>query len=461
MTNSQQPKDSYSRIGRIRQSIFQDPIIPKNESERKRFLKRVLLLHFRPPTVPEKTLRFTLTWGLGGMAVVLVSLQLSTGVLLKFFYEPTTVAAYSSVQTLIQDVPFGRLIRNMHHWCAHLLVLVLLLHLLRVFFSSAFHGPRQFNWIIGITMFATVLIANFTGYLLPWDQLAYWAVTVSTGMLEFLPWIGYAIQNMIRDGVEIGPRTLRFFFAVHTAIVPVVLISLMGFHFWRIRKAGGVVIPKQTVESSEPHPVRIPTIPNLLLREFVVASSLVAAVMMWSVFFDAPLADPANPGLSPNPTKAPWYFGGFQELLTHFHPIFAACIIPLVFGIAFLAIPYLKYDCDSSGVWFVSQTGRKTGIITAAVSFLVTSVFILADDFMIEPWRQHTTYPQFLVNGLLPFIGMLVVVVFFTWFLKRRFALNRNETIQTVFIFLLTAFMVLTATNVWFRGEGMSLNFPW
>ena len=189
-----------------------------------------LILHFRPARVPEKTLRFSLTWGLGGMAVILVLLQIGTGVLLKFIYEPSPLTAYTSVQSLIFEVPFGRLIRNLHHWCAHFLVLIVFLHMLRVFFTGAFHAPRQFNWVLGLCLLGTVLTANFTGYLLPWDQLAYWAVTVSTGMLEYVPVIGLTLRKMILGGSEIGPASLRIFFAIHTAVVPILLLLLMAFH---------------------------------------------------------------------------------------------------------------------------------------------------------------------------------------------------------------------------------------
>ena len=461
MTNSLQQKNSPNRTGGIRRSIFPDPMIPGNELERKQYLRRVLLLHFRPATVVEKTLRFSLTWGLGGMAVVLVMLQIGSGVLLKFIYEPTTAAAYASIQILIHEVPFGRLIRNLHHWCAHLLVFVLLLHMLRVFFTGAFHPPRQFNWVFGLALFGVVLAANFTGYLLPWDQLAYWAVTVSTGMLDYWPWIGHPIQGVIMDGVDIGPATLRFFFAVHTAIVPVLLLLLMGFHFWRIRKAGGLVIPRQHQQAITSHPNRIPTIPNLLLREMVVGLSLMAGVMVWSVFVNAPLGDPANPGLSPNPTKAPWYFAGLQELLLHFHPVFAVCIIPVMMGLAFLVIPYLNYESDTGGIWFVSRTGRKTGRVAAVVALLLTPLLILASEKLLTPGADVSAMPSFFMSGLLPLILLFVISGVFIWFIKKRYSVTSNESVQALFILFLTAYIVLTITGVWFRGEGMILKVPW
>jgi nitrite reductase/ring-hydroxylating ferredoxin subunit len=243
----------------------------KKALEGYRRLFNSLILHFRPRNVPEKTLRWTLTWGLGGMAVVLVFLLLGTGVLLKFVYQPFPDKAYESILPLQNEVRFGRLIRNIHHWSANALILVAFLHLLRVFFTGAFHAPRQFNWVIGSGLFLIVLFSNFTGYLLPWDQLAFWAITICTGMLEYMPGIGLWLQGLIQGGPEVGPGTLTNFYAIHTAILPVSLLILMPFHFWRIRKSGGLVIPRQPGQDAGERGQSVPAIPNLLLREIVVA----------------------------------------------------------------------------------------------------------------------------------------------------------------------------------------------
>ena len=188
--------------------------------------------------------------------------------MLKFVYEPTPMAAYTSIQVMQQDVTFGQLIRNIHHWCANILVVVLMLHMLRVFFSGAFHAPRQFNWIIGLVLFSLVLAANLSGYLLPYDQLAYWAVTVFSAMIGYIPGLGDWLQQAMGNGNELGARTLPFFFSLHTTVLPVLLGGLMGFHFWRIRKAGGLAVPRKPTESIDPSPARVPTVPHLLIREF-------------------------------------------------------------------------------------------------------------------------------------------------------------------------------------------------
>jgi quinol-cytochrome oxidoreductase complex cytochrome b subunit len=406
-------------------------------------------------------MRFSLTWGLGGMAATLVLLQLGTGILLKFGYEPTPVAAYASVQTIMTDMPFGRLVRNLHHWGAHLLVAVAFLHMLRVFFTGAFHPPRQFNWVIGWTLVATILAANFTGYLLPWDQLAYWAVTVSTGMLEYVPFAGDYLPRFLREGDEIGLQTLRAFFALHTAVVLMALVGLMAFHFWRIRKAKGLVLPRQPEEYPEEKPARIPTVPDLLLRETVTALVLIAAVTGLATVFNAPLADQANPGLSPNPTRAPWYFAGLQELLLHLHPVFAVCIIPALAGLGLLTIPYLNYPADTGGIWFASRVGRKTGLTAFLTGFVLTPALIFLNEQLSTGNPGGAADARLIVHGLVPTLVLAVLVGAFYGFLKWRFRVNRNEAVQALFILLLTAYGVLTVTGVWFRGAGMALKVPW
>ena len=455
------PQQPPGLLGRIRRSIFPNPLIPFTESERRGYLIKNLILHFRPATVTEKTLRFSLTWGLGGMAVVLVLLQLGTGLLLKFAFEPTPMGAYESIRSLQSDVPFGQLVRNLHHWSANLLVLVAFLHMLRVFLTGAFQAPRQFNWIIGWAIFGTVLIANFTGYLLPYDQLAYWAVTVSTGMLEYVPIIGSRLQDILRGGDDIGPGTLRIFFAIHTALVPAVLLFLMGFHFWRIRKSGGLVIPRRPEEQPVEDPVRVPVLPNLLLREVVTALVLVACVMLLAVFFNAPLGDPANPGLSPNPTKAPWYFAGLQELLLHLHPMFAVFVIPLLITLAMIVLPYLNYELDTRGIWFASDRGRHMAAMAATAALVITPLLIILDEFVTGAAVFSSTSQPLIGQGLVPTIILVAALVSFYMIIRRRFSISNNEAIQAVFVLLVVALVVMTVIGVWFRGTGMELVLPW
>ena len=219
MPQQEMHSENLNLFQRIRYSIFPGIKRPvKDGGDYRRFFNS-LILHFRPRTVQERTLRFTLTWGLGGMAVVLILLLFGTGILMKFVYQPFPDKAYASILHLQQSVSFGQFVRNIHHWSGNVLLIVVFLHFLRVFFTGAFHSPRQFNWIIGLCLFLVVLLSNFTGYLLPWDQLSFWAITICTGMLEYLPGVGLWLQKLIRGGSEVGTATLSNFYAIHTAIL--------------------------------------------------------------------------------------------------------------------------------------------------------------------------------------------------------------------------------------------------
>jgi quinol-cytochrome oxidoreductase complex cytochrome b subunit len=448
-------------LQRVRYSIFPGTRRASGDREGYRKFFNSLILHFRPRSVPERTLRFTLTWGLGGMAVVLVCMLFATGLMLKFAYQPVPEKAYESILRLQSEVGFGQLIRNIHHWSGNALLLFVFLHFLRIFFTGAFHPPRQFNWIIGLGMFFAVVASNITGYLLPWDQLAYWAITICTAMLEYIPLFGGELQQLVRGGSDIGPATLSIFFAIHTAIIPGCLIILMPFHFWRIRKARGLVVPRTADEDPSDRGESVPVIPNLLLREIVVAAVLIAVVMVISVVFNAPLEAKANPGLSPNPTKAPWYFAGFQELLLHFHPLFALFIIPVLMLIALLSIPYLNYQVNTAGVWFASANGRRMAGVAAICAMIITPIGIIADEFVINFKTWMPGVPTEISNGLIPFALMLIAVIGFYFVMKKRFAATNNEALQAVFVLFVVAFIILTITCIWFRGSAMALMWPW
>ena len=453
-------QDQLNLLQRIRYSIFPGTLHRPKTREHYRSFFNSLILHFRPRSVQQRTLRITLTWGLGGMAVVLVCMLFVTGLMLKFVYQPVPDRAYESIIHLQNNVLFGQLIRNIHHWSGNILLVIVFLHLLRVFFTGAFHPPRQFNWIIGLVMFLAVLTSNITGYLLPWDQLAFWAITICTGMLEYIPGIGNWLQGLVRGGSDIGPATLSIFFAIHTAIIPACLLILMPWHFWRVRKAGGLVIPRRPDEEQGSKDEKVPTIPNLILREIVVAVVLIAVVMVVAVLFNTPLEAKANPGLSPNPTKAPWYFAGIQELLLHFHPLFALFIIPVFILVALVSIPYLNYQTNTAGIWFASLKGRSMAVVAALVAIIITPIGIVADEYVIDLAAWMPTIPVEISNGLIPFALMLTATILFYKVMKRKFSSNNNEALQSVFVLLVVAFFILTITGIWFRGLNMKLSLP-
>jgi quinol-cytochrome oxidoreductase complex cytochrome b subunit len=279
-------------------------------------------------------------------------------------------------------------------------------------------------------------------------------------MLEYIPGIGRWLQSLIRGGSDIGPATLSIFFAIHTAVIPASLLILMPFHFWRVRKAGGLVIPRTPDEDPSSRGDSVPTIPNLILRELVVAVVLIALIMLVSVVFNAPLGAKANPGLSPNPTKAPWYFAGIQELFLHFHPLFALFIIPLLMLIALVSIPYFNYQTETAGVWFTSHQGRRLAVLAAVTAIVVTPIGIILDEFVIdfEAWLPGLS--PVVRSGILPAAFVLAGIVLFYWLVKKKYAATTNESIQSVFVLLTSTFIILTITGIWFRGAGMALMWP-
>ncbi len=425
----------------------------EEKDQRKYF--RNLLLHFRPSTVPERTLRLSLTWGLGGMAVVLVFLLIATGLLLKFIYEPVPGSAYDSILYLQSRVPFGQLLRNLHRWSGNALILLTFLHFLRVFYTGAFDPARRFNWTIGLILFAAVVFSNFTGYLLPWDQIAYWAITISTSMLDYLPVVGVGIKRLILGGTEPGTATLMNFYAIHTAILPALLLFILPFHFWRIRKANGLVIPRSPSEDTGYPGPQVDAMPHLIVREVTTALILLAVILLISMFYNAPLADQANPGLSPNPTKAPWYFMGIQELLMHFHPVFSLLVLPSMLMVGLFALPYIDDPTETAGTWFRSRKGRKMALIAMGVSIIGTVAGVLLDEFQFG--LNPSGPPDMITNGLWPFAIILAFCAGFYLLMKKLFSATGSEVIQAIFTLLATAFVVLTVIGIWFRGAGMQL----
>jgi hypothetical protein len=234
----------------------------------------------------------------------------------------------------------------------------------------------------------------------------------------------------------------------------------MPWHFWRVRKAGGLVIPQRPDENEGNENAKVPTIPNLILREIVLAVVLIAAVMVVAVLFNAPLEAKANPGLSPNPTKAPWYFAGFQELLLHFHPLFALFIIPAFLLIALVGIPYLSYQTETAGVWFVSPKGRSMAVVAALAAIIVTPIGVVADEFFIDFAAWFPGLSSVVSNGILPAAFVLAGIMVFYWLVKKKYAARNSESIQSVFVLLVVAFIILTITGIWFRGKGMALIWP-
>ena len=214
-------------------------------------------LHLHPSKMRRHGIRFKHTWCAGGLTFLLYLVTVVTGVVLMFYYRPTGEYAYADIKYLDFDVPFGMITRNMHRWAAHGMVIFVWLHMFRVFMTGSYKPPREFNWVVGVLLLTFTLLLSFTGYLLPWDQLSIWAVTVGTNMARATPLLGHEgpfhelvgvtpavdARSFLVGSAIVGPATLLRFYVLHCIFIPIVASILMILHFWRIRKDGGISGP--------------------------------------------------------------------------------------------------------------------------------------------------------------------------------------------------------------------------
>ncbi|MBV9357409.1 MAG: cytochrome b N-terminal domain-containing protein [Chloroflexi bacterium] len=202
-----------------------------------------VFLHLHPVRIRRESLRITYTFCLGGLSFFLFLVLTVTGVLLMFYYRPATAVAYQDMKDLDTLINFGLLLRNVHRYSAHAMVIVVFLHMLRVFYTGSYRPPREFNWAVGAILLFFTFFLSFTGYLLPWDQLSIWAVTVGTNMAGATPYIGDQTRFLLIGGYDLGDNTLIRWYTLHVIALPLGAAILMAVHFWRIRKDGGISGP--------------------------------------------------------------------------------------------------------------------------------------------------------------------------------------------------------------------------
>ena len=224
-----------------------------------------VFLHLHPAKINRDAVAYNYTWGMGGMTFYVYITLVFTGTLLMFYYHPSKVVAFRDILYLENDVPFGKLLRNMHRWGAHLMVIMVELHMFRVFLTGSYKKPREFNWVVGVLLLVLTLLLSFTGYLLPDDQLGFWAVTVGTNMARatpllghmgpFGPQLGMTPFNDVRFGLLGGSivdsNALLRAYIWHCVAIPIIASLFMIVHFWRVRKDGGISGPAPVQLESE------------------------------------------------------------------------------------------------------------------------------------------------------------------------------------------------------------------
>jgi len=362
---------------RVRDSVFRVGW-PRSERQRLAVMVSSFFLHIHPARVRSRTLDFSRTLGLGLISLYLLLILVATGVPLMLYYTPHPSEAYPSMLDLEYAVAFGRVTRNMHRWAAHAMVLTAFLHMCRVFFTGGYKPPRQLNWVVGVGLLALTLGLSFTGYLLPWDQLAFWAITVGTSIAAYLPLVGDDLRRLLLGGNQIGAAALLRFYVLHCVILPLLALPLAAFHLWRIRKDGGLSTSK------EERPTLVSTWPHLLFRELLLLLAVVAALNLAALLFDAPLEAVADASRTPNPAKAPWYFLGLQELVHH-SALLGGVVVPVGALLALVALPYLDDGPQGAGIWF-SRERRLANAIFAALALGAVGLTLIGTFFRGPSW---------------------------------------------------------------------------
>jgi cytochrome b6 len=204
-----------------------------------------LFLHFLPVKVREKSLRVRASYYLGSISFLLFVVLVVTGVLLMFYYHPAVPQAYRDMKDLRFVVSNGVFLRNLHRLAAQLMVLAVFWHMFHVFYRGGYRPPHEFNWVVGVVLLLVTLFLSYTGYLLPWDQLAFWAITVGTNIVSAMPLIGRRVRFVSLGGNLVGENALLRFYVLHCVVLPLIAIVLVAVHFWRVQKDGGLTVPEE------------------------------------------------------------------------------------------------------------------------------------------------------------------------------------------------------------------------
>jgi cytochrome b6 len=241
MANSWHTTVEELRGSRVWRSIFRRGSARTNRA-RSMAIFGNLFLHVLPVKVREESLRVRATFYLGSFSLFLFILLAVTGILLMFYYHPAVPQAYTDMKDLRFVVSNGIFLRNLHRLAAHAMVIAVFWHMFHVFYRGGYKPPHEFNWVIGVALLLLTLFLSYTGYLLPWDQLAFWAITVGTNIISYMPLLGRPIRFLLLGGHQIGANALLRFYVLHCVILPLIAVVLIAIHFWRIQKDGGLTI---------------------------------------------------------------------------------------------------------------------------------------------------------------------------------------------------------------------------
>ncbi len=363
------------------------------------------LLHIKPTYYHESVTRFTHTFRLGLLSTYLFLVETITGLILMIWYAPTPERAYTDMIRLLANVPIGQMMRDMHRLGAELMVVAVTLHMVRTYLTGSYKAPRQFTWFTGVILLVLTLFLSFSGYLLPWDQLAYWAVTIGTSMAEAVPppIVGETVNLLARGAPDIGANGLMRFYLLHVLFLPLALFLFFFVHYYKVVHFG-ISLPSDEEEVGQDTANKVPAdrrvyfLPDVLLDETAVLIVFTALmVFATTFFFTAPLESIANPQSTPLHTVAPWYFYWLQGLLKIADKTIAGVYVPGILLVLLMGIPYLDRN--------PSRRGRDRRV--AIVSGVVAGIVILILSWMGTPYYAVQGAPAVeIVQELMPEEGM-------------------------------------------------------
>jgi quinol-cytochrome oxidoreductase complex cytochrome b subunit len=471
---------------------------PVSDRSRAEAMFNNFFLHIQGVKTHVNTLRPTYTLGLGLITFFLLMIAIVTGVLLMIYYSPSIENAYNSVKDLNYVVFGGRLIRNMHKWSGEGMIIFVMLHMARVFYTGSYKKGREFNWVIGIVLLMLTFGLNLTGYMLPWDQLSYWAlvivsniiqaskeVTDALGITAYTD-IGGVMKELFLGGSVPGKEALNRVYLLHIMVLPLALFMIIGVHFWRVRKDGGLTRPENfEVQESDHSYAELPdkkqgtfprtksyglmelahgktpsvnrdventvmSWPNLLIAEIAIFVFCLAAVLIYSHYIDAPLKELANASIPENPAKAPWYFLGLQELVSYSAFMGGMGLPGLALGGLFL-IPYLDREQDHVGIWFSNAQGKKVAL---QAFILGTSGLIFVLAFVINfGWFRNwwPNIPQLVITFINPGVIWCGFIIAWSLHVIKKTGSTRMGAIS-MFTMFLVSYVILTYVGTEMRG---------
>jgi quinol-cytochrome oxidoreductase complex cytochrome b subunit len=298
---------------------------------------------------------------LGGVTWVLLMILIATGVLLSFYYRPSVDEAYGSIRYIDSDVSFGWLVRHVHFWSANLVVVLAVLHLFRVVISAAYKRPRETNWLVGLLLLVTILGFGMTGYLLPWDQWAYWATSQRLESISRFPLLGGAVVDILRGDESVGGATLSRFFALHVIVLPWLVFGLLGLHFQLVRKQG---IAGDTGPDA---PLGPPFFPHHALRQLMALVLTLGVVLSLALLYPPALSGPANPAAPPEQIRILWFPAAVAQALSHYLSA-GGLVVTVVAFVLLAALPVLDRSPKPRG------RHRPIALIAAAALAILLAV---------------------------------------------------------------------------------------